>query len=497
MIHPAGTLWSSAQRSPNKTAIFCGDARISYRDLDESTTALAKWFLDQGLEPGERVAVHWTNSIAAVQLLYGVFKAGLIAVTVNTRLKPEEIAFILKHSGARMCFSEPALSPLAEEAGAGCPVLTELPAVEKADSGESALPSVSADQPALIIYTSGTTARPKGVVHTHSSLYHAAVLLAAALGGGLNSSEEVVLSVLPLMHMAALSILLSSMHAGSSVALLPRFEPGAVLQAIETFQCTTLTCMPALWHFIVEEQMRNPRAVSSLRTANAAGDAVPVALQNRLETAFGIPLREGYGMTESVPLIANPNDAIRSGSLGLPVDGAEFRIVDFAGHDVSEGETGEILARCPANCVGYWNDPEATKTAIEDGWLHTGDLASRDADGYYWFRGRKKEIMIRAGSNISPQEVEEALYRHPAVREAGVVGQPDSVFGEIVVAFVVLREGMKADPDELRRFAQQHLADYKLPERFVFVNELPKSPTGKVHRRALKERLLASAATAT
>jgi len=164
---------------------------------------------------------------------------------------------------------------------------------------------------------------------------------------------------------------------------------------------------------------------------------------------------------------------------------------------VSEGETGEILARCPANCVGYWNDPEATKTAIEDGWLHTGDLASRDADGYYWFRGRKKEIMIRAGSNISPQEVEEALYRHPAVREAGVVGQPDSVFGEIVVAFVVLREGMKADPDELRRFAQQHLADYKLPERFVFVNELPKSPTGKVHRRALKERLLASAATAT
>jgi len=497
MIHLAGTLQSSAQRTPDKAALFCGDQWISYRALHESTTALAKWFLDQGLEPGERVAVHWTNSIGTVQLLYALFKAGLIAVTVNTRLKPEEIAFILKHSEARMCFSEPALSPLAEAANTGCPILTQLPAAEKTESREIALPSVNPDEPALLIYTSGTTARPKGVVHTHSSLHHTAALLVAALGEGPNSSEEVVLSVLPLMHMAALAILLSSIQAGSSVALLPRFEPGAVLEAIENLQCTSLTCMPALWHFIVEEQMRNPRAVSSLRTANAAGDAVPVALQHRVETVFGIPLREGYGMTESVPLIVNPNDAIRSGSLGLAADGVELRIVNSAGHDAPEGETGEILVRSAANCAGYWNDPEATRTSIEDGWLHTGDLASRDADGYYWFRGRKKEIVIRAGSNISPQEVEEALYRHPAVREAGVVGQPDSVYGEIVVAFVVLREGLKADPDELRHFARQHLADYKVPERFVFVNELPKSPTGKVHRRELKERLLSTAATAT
>ena len=489
-------LQSSAQRTPNQTALFCGDAHISYHDLDESTAALAQWFLDQGLEPGERVAIHWSNSIPTVQLLFALFKAGLIAVTVNTRLKPEEIAFILKHSGARMCFSEPALSPLAEQAKTECQILTQLPALEKAESRKSALPSVNPDQPALLIYTSGTTARPKGVIHTHGSLYHTAVLLTAALGKGPNSSEELALTVLPLMHMAALAILLSSIHTGSSVALLPRFEPGAVLEAIENFHCTSLTCMPALWHFIIEEQMRNPRAISSLRIANAAGDAAPAALQNRFKTVFRIPLREGYGMTESVPLIANPYDSIRSGSLGLPVDGAELRIVDFAGHDVSEGETGEILVRSPANCIGYWNDPEATRNAIEDGWLHTGDLASRDADGYYWFRGRKKEIIIRAGSNISPQEVEEALYRHPAVGETGVAGQPDSVYGEIVVAFVVLRDGLKADADELRQFAQKHLADYKVPERFVFVSELPKNPTGKVHRRALKERLLSFTAAA-
>src|SRR5581483_4819998 len=166
MIHLGGALRSSAQRTPDKTALFSGDARISYRDLDESTTALANWFLEQGLEPGERIAVHWTNSIPTVQLFYSLFKAGLIAVTVNTRMKPAEIAYILDHSQARMCFSEPALAPLAEQAGAGCPILTQLPSLEKENAGDSALPSISLDQRALIIYTSGTTARPKGVVHT-------------------------------------------------------------------------------------------------------------------------------------------------------------------------------------------------------------------------------------------------------------------------------------------------------------------------------------------
>jgi long-chain acyl-CoA synthetase len=281
------------------------------------------------------------------------------------------------------------------------------------------------------------------------------------------------------------------------MVLLPRFDPGGVLDAIEEFRCTALTCLPSLWHFILDEQARKPRRVSSLNTACAAGDAVPVALQDRFEMVFGVPLQEGYGMTESVPLVVNPKGAIRSGSLGVPAEQVEVRIVDLAGGDVPEGETGEMLVRSPANCVGYWNDPEATRAAIEADWLHTGDLASRDSEGYYWFRGRKKEIIIRAGSNISPQEVEEALYRHPGVLEAGVVGQADSVYGEIVVAFVVLRGGIQAEPSELREFAQKHLADYKVPEKFVFLAEMPKSPTGKVHRRSLKGMLLSASAAGT
>ena len=285
---------------------------------------------------------------------------------------------------------------------------------------------------------------------------------------------------------------MGSIYVGGSLVLLPRFVPGDVLDAIERFHCALSTCMPALWHLILEEQARNPRRVSSLRMAVAAGDAVPVALQKRFETAFGIPLLEGYGMTESVPLVVNPIGAIRPGSLGVPVEAVELRIVDFAGRDVPEGDTGEILVRSPASCIGYWNDPEATRATIEDGWLHTGDLASGDTEGYYWFRGRKKEIIIRAGSNVSPQEVEEALYRHPAVSEAGVVGQSDPVLGEIVVAFVVLRRGSESQPGRVAPVCSEPPGRLQGAEKFFFLPEMPKSLTGKVNRRAVKEMLVSA-----
>jgi long-chain acyl-CoA synthetase len=200
-------------------------------------------------------------------------------------------------------------------------------------------------------------------------------------------------------------------------------------------------------------------------------------------------LREGLGLTESCLVTANPSSGIRIGSIGLAAPGVDIRLIDLQGRDVPPGETGEILVRSPANCVGYWNDPAATACLFTDGWMHTGDLASCDEDGYYWFKGRLKQLIIRGGSNISPQEVEEALYQHPSVLEAGVIGAPDSVYGEIVVAFISLREGHQATPEELQQFARQRLADYKVPERILYLDQLPKSPTGKVHRRALKEML--------
>jgi long-chain acyl-CoA synthetase len=241
----------------------------------------------------------------------------------------------------------------------------------------------------------------------------------------------------------------------------------------------------------VEEQARSPRDVSSLRTVLAGGDTVPVALQRRFRDLFGVEVREAYGMTEVAPVTLNPSAAIRTGSIGPAVSGVAIRLVNLDGSEVTVGETGEILIRSAGNCVGYWNDPAATASMFDGGWLRSGDLASRDNDGYYWFKGRLKQIIIRGGSNISPQEVEEALYRHPAVLDAGVVGEPHPVYGEVPAGFVTLRAGHSVTEDQLRTHARGLLADYKVPDRVLFLAELPKGLTGKIDRRKLREILIA------
>ena len=480
-------LRARATESPEKTALFCARETMSYGALDQTSTRLAEWFIAQRLQPGERVAVHWSNSFEVVQIYFALFRAGLIAVAVNVRLKPAEIGYILEHSRARMCFSEPALAPGAEQAGAGCSIMTELPQLKQAPVN-LAMPLVDSDQPAIILYTSGTTTHPKGVTHTHRSLFHTAEIMTRDL----MDASDIFLPMTQLMHAAALNVcLMPCIYLGASVALLPSFDPAAVLDAIERFRCTVLFGLPTLMQFVVEEQARKPRLVASLGTALSGGDTVPVALQDRFAALFGIPLQEIYGMTETLPITLIPKSALRPGSIGVPREGFQLRIVDPVGRDICGSETGEVVVCSAANCVGYWNDPAATEAALEDGWFRTGDFASRDADGYFWFKGRKKQIIIRAGSNISPQEVEEALYLHPAVLEAGVVGAPDILCGEQVVAFVATRSGQTVDEDALRQFARERLADYKVPERIVFLKELPKSPTGKVQRRALKEMLAA------
>jgi long-chain acyl-CoA synthetase len=291
------------------------------------------------------------------------------------------------------------------------------------------------------------------------------------------------------MHAAALACaLIPAILSGGDVVLIPAFDPAAILEGIQRFRCTMLPLLPALFQFVLMEQERSPRNISSLRGLVGGGDSVPIAMQQRARETFGLQLREVYGLSESVPLLMNPRDAVRPGSMGRAL--TELRIVNPEGQDIPDGASGEIIARSPGNCIGYWNDPAATAELLREGWLYTGDLAERDSDGYYWFRGRLRQIIIRAGSNISPQEVEEILYQHPAIFEAGVVGKPDAVYGETVAAFVSLRPGAKVSESELRDFSRQRLADYKIPESIVILSELPKGLTGKVLRRALKEMLI-------
>jgi len=479
-----------AKQKPDQTAFTCGDATISWAVLDETSSALARWFLDQGLQPGDRVAACSPNSIELVQVYLGLFKAGVIAVPINTRLKPDEVHYILGHAQPRMAYCEPSFVPLLEQADAAFPVFSCLPDEAATGANSRDLPGIGPDGLAVIIYTSGTTARPKGVAHTHGSL------CAKALNGSRMSgafSDHVRLCFLPMMHVSGLWVVITALREGSPVVLLPRFEPGAALDAIERFGCTTMGGLPTMLLSMVEEQARRPRRITTLCSVFGGGDVVCPTLQGRFRELFGTELLELYAMTEICPMCVNAAGAMREGSVGLPLEGIDIRLVDLDGQDVSEGETGEIVARGPALCAGYWNDAEATRAAMGTGWLHTGDLACRDADGFIWFKGRKKEIIIRAGSNISPQEVEDALYKHPAVLECGVIGVPDPVTIERVAAFVVLRQGQSVSADELCAFTRRHIADYKAPEEIHFRKELPKNPVGKVQRRALKAMLCALA----
>jgi long-chain acyl-CoA synthetase len=249
--------------------------------------------------------------------------------------------------------------------------------------------------------------------------------------------------------------------------------------------------LPTMLRFLVEEQARAPRAVSCMRVCLAGGDTVPVTLQEGFYHLFGTQVRELYGMTETVPVTCIPSNQTRTGSVGTALHVLETRVSGFDGRVVADYEVGELQVLSPANCIGYWDDAKSTNATFDDGWLRTGDLVMRDSDGFFWFKGRTKQIIVRGGSNISPQEVEEALYDHPAVLEAGVVGAPDPIQGETVMAFVALRRDMTATEHELISFVKARIADYKTPERVMFLPVLPKGLTGKVQRRALTDLMAA------
>jgi long-chain acyl-CoA synthetase len=478
-------LRSRANQAPHTTALFCGDRAMSFAELDASTDRLAASLLAEGLGPGDRVAVQWPSTIEAVELYFAAFKAGLIAVPINLRLKPVEVAWIIENSAPALAFAPPPFADAVRQTGVR--VLSELPNNQPAPTG---LPAVEDDAAALILYTSGSTGQPKGAVHTHRSLLMTGGLCTQDFERTFGTSAAPRgLLMTPLMHASGLYVLLGTLRLGEPCVLLPTFDPAAALDAIERFRCTLTLGLPAMMHFILEEQVRQPRDVASLRMVYAGGDSVPVALQERTRRVLGCEVVEGLAQTETGPSIVNPLAGQRPGSLGVVNRGVEARIVDGTGNVVSDGEAGELLIRSPSLCSGYWQNAEATAQALRDGWFYTGDLVSRDADGYYWFRGRIKEIIIRGGSNISPQEVEEALYSHPQILEAGVVGLPHEVWGETVVAVVVLRDGANCGEEDIRAHARLALADYKVPERVHFAAALPKGPTGKVDRRALKDTL--------
>jgi long-chain acyl-CoA synthetase len=486
----------SLARHPQKPAIVCGERSWNYEELEELTKNIAGNLLSAGLEPGDRVAFHLFNGPELALGYIGCLKAGCIAVPINTRLKGPEIDYILRHSGSACYIGQPELHT---EVARSCPAMNSLELrfstgdlldgeaksfedLLLAPRGSVSIPEINGEHVAAILYTSGTTARPKGVMHSHESLVRTAQTMRQ-----MDLDEDQVVVVMSSMsHMIGFAMMfLSGLVNGATVVLTRPFDFKSTLQAFTRWRGTYLAGLPVMFHGLIQTQIEMRTDVASGRFYFCGGDSVPGPLQEAFEETFG-PACEVYGATEIAPAAWNRAGQVRVGSIGCPGVGTEFRLLDSNELEVEGGEVGEICIRGPHLTLGYWQDPEATAAAIRNGWFHSGDLARRDADGFYWFAGRKKEIIVRGGSNISPQEVEAVFYQHASVKEVGVIGRPDDVWGEVVVAFVVLRSGQPVAEAELIAFARQRLADYKTPERVIFRDELPKGPTGKIQRRALR-----------
>jgi long-chain acyl-CoA synthetase len=500
----ADPLRRAGERHPERPALVFGGRRWTYAEFDQVTDRIGAALLRRGLQPGDRVALHFTNGPEIVFSYYACFKIGAVAVPLNVRLKGPELEYILNHCGVRFFLGEAGL--FAEVEG----VRAHLRGVERytlagdqtdfrgtepfaalttRPAGGVAFPAVNEEAFAAILYTSGTTARPKGVTHTHATLRHLSADASARIGG---DGERLFGCFAPLCHMSGFGLqLLPAFWLGATLLVIPRFEPEAVLRALAEHRANVIVGLPVMYNALVHSPGAAAGDLSGLELCIAGGDAVPPGLQRQFRERFGAAITELHGMTEVCPCFWNSSrDPGKLGSIGQPAAGIRARLVDEAGRDVPVGAVGEILVRSAATMVGYWEDPAATAAALPDGWLRTGDLARQDEDGYYWFVGRKKQIIIRGGSNISPIEVEEAILAHPAVREAGVVGVADPTWGEIVQAYVALKAGARASEPELQRFLAARLAAYKIPAAIHFLPELPKGLTGKIDRRALRDRAI-------
>ena len=490
------------QHFPDRAAIIFGDKAWTYREFDEMTDTIAAAFRRLGVQAGDRIAIHLLNRPEIVFCYYACFKIGAIAVPINTRLKAPEIKYILDHCQAKICISQADLfSEVQSIQDNITPVQTYILVDESeaysdvhrfselVESGidKIELPIVDPHAVAAILYTSGTTGRPKGVTHTHRSLD----LTAAYHAEQVNLTfTDVCGAVLPLCYIGGTAFeMLPALRVGATLVIIPSPEPTLVLHNLQRHRVTHVVGMSVLFNALVNHPDAADYDLGALRVCLAGGDAVPVMLQKRFTQLFGVNIREVCGMTEVIPYALNPSTDNRVGSIGQAARGMTLRLVDDQGQEVPQGHVGEIWVKSDAMMIGYWNDPEATTAAFTDGWLHTGDLAWVNKDGYYWFVSRKKDIIVRGGSNISPLEVEEILYQHPAIKEAAVIGVPDATWGEVVQAFVVLKAGYVATSAELQEFMRPRIAAYKVPEKITFLSELPKGLTGKIHRKTLRDQV--------
>jgi long-chain acyl-CoA synthetase len=496
-VNLATLLTNTAGRTPNQPAIRFQDQSVTYAELSHRVDSLAAGLSRAGLKPGDVCVLMMPNSINWVTSYYALAKLGSVVLPVNFLYRAGELQHIFRDSGARAFIGHAAHLEEARKAMNGLQGMDLRVAEGAPAEGFTSLDTLFADRDTFptyaaqddealaMIYTSGTTGLPKGAVLTHKNLASNAMTVA-----DMRHTEpgDVVLGVLPFFHIyGQTSVLNASVYLGLTVRLWVHFEAYEVFDAIEEERNSILIAVPTVFNRLAEMAWVQPPKRSSLRFCVSGGASLPVEVLKRFESLFKTTIYEGYGLTECSPVcVENPyGRPTRPGSIGVAIPGFEARVVDEMDREVGQGEVGELIVRGPGVMKGYLHQPEATEEALRGGWLHTGDLARQDEDGYIYIVDRKKDMVIRGGYNVYPREVEEILYTHPAVSEAAVLGVPHPDLGEEVAALVVLRPGTNATPEGIRAFVKEKVAPYKYPRLVKLVKELPKSATGKVLKRAI------------
>ncbi|MDF1507360.1 fatty acid--CoA ligase family protein [Robertmurraya sp. DFI.2.37] len=507
-------LHETAKRVPHKPAYYFQDQPSTYAELDGAITKFASGLEKLGVKKGDHVGLLLGNSPFFVIGMYGALRLGATVIPINPIYTPDEIGYILNNGDVTTVIALDLLVPLAEKMHHTLPkvehyIVCETPEGKGTSNSQLSIytklksfseivalgqlsfqvPEVEEDDVALILYTSGTTGKPKGAMLTHKNLYSNARDVGIYLH--MNEDDRVI-TTLPMFHVFCLTVCLNApLLSGATILIDPKFSPKEIFRLVKKYEATVFAGVPTMYNFLYQYPEGEPKDLQSLRLCISGGAAMPVALLKSFEEKFKVVISEGYGLSEAAPVTCfNPLDRPRkAGSIGQSIVHVENKIVNELGEEVPVGQSGELIVRGPNVMKGYYKMPEETAATIRDGWLYTGDMAMMDEEGYFYIVDRKKDLIIVGGYNVYPREVEEVLYNHHEIVEAAVIGVPDPDQGEAVKAYVVSNNPDLTE-EAVISYAKEHLAKYKTPTLIEFLQELPKNTTGKILRRALKEQVL-------